>query len=177
MRWTSGILFAALLAGCSVNTDDSAARNSAEYAMPTTSSHPTTDPVLPSQSVPLGTRIEVRVETGMTDGNTTVGTPAFTVSNLRPITPAISLPDTEVAGTYYAVDATVESLSGTIIVHPFNFSLRTADGTDLDPELSAVKNGLPATDLPQGQKVSGQIAAQVPPGQIGGTQLGRWTTT
>ena len=44
-----------------------------------------------------------------------------------------------------------------------------------------------AVDLPQGQKVSGPIAVDVPPGkttteivvtnQYGGTQLGRWTVT
>jgi hypothetical protein len=47
-----------------------------------------------------------------------------------------------------------------------SFALRTEDGTNLTPDLSAVENGLPATDLPQGQKVSGPIAVDVPLGKL-----------
>ena len=63
-----------------------------------------------------------------------------------------------------------------------SFALRTEDGTNLTPDLSAVENGLPATDLPQGQKVSGPIAVDGTAGKgiteivltsgLGGTQLG-----
>jgi hypothetical protein len=52
------------------------------------------------------------------------------------------------------------------------------------PDLSAVENGLPATVLPQGQRVSGPIAVDVPLGKaitqivltnwLGGTRLGLW---
>jgi Domain of unknown function (DUF1942) len=100
-----------------------------------------------------------------------------------PITPANSY--TEVTGTLYSVDVTVQTISGVVTVHPWNFALRTEDGTNLTPDLTAVDNGLPATDLPQGQKVSGPIAVDVPIGKsiteivlttgLGGTQLGRWT--
>jgi hypothetical protein len=58
------------------------------------------------------------------------------------------------------------------------------DGTNLTPDLSAVENGLPSTDLPQGQKVYGPIAVDVPLGKaiaqivltngLGGAQLGLW---
>jgi hypothetical protein len=67
---------------------------------------------------------------------------------------------------------------------PLEFALRTEDDSNLTPDLSAVENGLSATDLPQGQKVSGPIAVDVPPGKVitqivltnglGGTQLGLW---
>jgi hypothetical protein len=42
-------------------------------------------------------------------------------------------------------------------------SLRTEDDTNLTPGLSAVENGLPSTDLPQGQKVSGPINRHLSP--------------
>ena len=135
------------------------------------------------QPVPIGATVVIPVQTDMTDGTTVAGRAAFTVSNLRPITPTNTV--SEVTGTFYAVDVTIQALSGTIVVHPFNFAVRTEDGTNLTPDITAVDNGLPATDLPQGQKVSGPIAVDVPTGktiteiiafsQIGGTQLGRWT--
>ena len=50
-------------------------------------------------------------------------------------------------------------------MHPWSFALRTEDDSNLTPDLSAVENGLPATDLPQGQKVSGPIAVDVPLGK------------
>jgi hypothetical protein len=65
-----------------------------------------------------------------------------------------------------------------------SFALRTEDGTNLTPDLSEVENGLPATDLPQRQKVSRPIAVDEPLGKaitqivltngLGGTQLGLW---
>ena len=42
---------------------------------------------------------------------------------------------------------------------------RLGNGTNLRPALSARSNGLPATDLPQGQNVSGPIAVDVPLGK------------
>ena len=50
-------------------------------------------------------------------------------------------------------------------MYPGSFALRTEDDSNLTPDLSAVENGLPATDLPQGQKVSGPIAVDVPLGK------------
>jgi hypothetical protein len=136
-----------------------------------------------AQAAPLGATIQATIESLTTDGGTTSGTAAYTVDNLRPIAPSHSY--TEVKGTLYAVDVTVQAQTGLTVVHPWNFALRTEDGTNLTPDLSAVDNGLPATDLPQGQKVSGPIAVDVPTGKtiseivltngIGGTQLGRWT--
>lgn len=111
-------------------------------------------------------------------------TTAYRVANLRPISPVKSS-YTEVKGTLYAVDVTVQAQTELTVVHPWNFALRTEDGTNLTPELGAVDNELPATDLPQGQKVSGPIAVDVPTGKtiteivlsngIGGTQLGLWS--
>ncbi len=69
-------------------------------------------------------------------------------------------------------------------MHPWSFALRTEDGTNLTLDLSAVENGLPSTDLPQDEKVSGPIAVDVPLGRVitqivltnglGGPQLGLW---
>src|SRR5258705_13699169 len=47
-------------------------------------------------------------------------------------------------------------------MHPWSFALSTEDAANLTPDLSAVENGLSATDLPHGQKVSGPIAVDVP---------------
>jgi hypothetical protein len=137
----------------------------------------------PEQAAPLGATIQATIESFTADGGTTSGTAAYTVANLRPITATHSY--TEVTGSLYAVDVTIQAQTGVTTVHPWNFALRTEDGTNLRPDLSAVDNGLPAADLPQGQKVSGPIAVDVPTGKtvteivltngIGGTQLGRWT--
>lgn len=68
-------------------------------------------------------------------------------------------------------------------VNPFCFSARTGDGTNLTPDPVPVDNMLPATDLPEGQKVAGFLSFDVPNGQsikeiiyqeVGGPQLGRW---
>src|SRR5258705_13500794 len=48
---------------------------------------------------------------------------------------------------------------------PGTFALRPHDDNNLPPDVSAVETGLPATDLPQGQKVSGAIAVDVPLGK------------
>lgn len=183
--WIAGIAGVALLAGCSVNGGGALVAGTSDTATTVGATDASTVPAAPPsrQPVHLGATVEVAVETDMTDGSTVRGRAAFTVSNLRPITPAYGTDDD--GGSFYAVDVTIEALSGTIVVHPFNFAVRTEDGTNLNPELSAIKNGLPATDLPEGQKLSGRIAVDVPAGkavaeiiafsQIGGTQLGRWT--
>ena len=43
--------------------------------------------------------------------------------------------------------------------------MRTEDGTSLTPVLGGVDNELPAQHLPQGQKVSGPVPVDVPPGK------------
>ena len=75
------------------------------------------------------------------NGNTVTGTASYTVSNLRPVTPSAYA---DVKGTLYAVDVTVQSQTGTTLVHPWNFVMRTEDGTSLTPVLGGVDNELPA---------------------------------
>jgi hypothetical protein len=135
-----------------------------------------------AQNAVLGSTIQATIESTGDDGNPVTGTASYTVSNLRPVEPTSY---TDVKGTLYAVDVTVQSQTGTTLVHPWNFVLRTEDGTSLQPVLGGVDNELPAQDLPQGQKVSGPVPVDVPPGKtvaeivlsngIGGDQLGRWT--
>jgi hypothetical protein len=62
----------------------------------------------------------------------------------------------EVTGTLYAVDVTVQAQTGLTVVHPWNFALRTEDGTSLTPDLTAVDNGLPATTCPKDRKSPGR---------------------
>ena len=135
-----------------------------------------------AQNAVLGSTIEATFESLGDNGNTVTGTASYTVSNLRPVTPSAYA---DVKGTLYAVDVTVQSQTGTTLVHPWNFVMRTEDGTSLTPVLGGVDNELPAQHLPQGQKVSGPVPVDVPPGKtiveivlsngIGGDQLGRWT--
>jgi hypothetical protein len=107
------------------------------------------------QKAVLGATIEATIESAGADGGIVTGTAAYTVANLQTITPVHSY--TEVKGTLYSVDVTVQAETGVTFVHPWNFVLRIEDGTNLTPDLGAVENGLPVTDLPQGQKVSGAI--------------------
>ena len=84
----------------------------------------------------------------------------------------------------YSIDVTIQIQTGSLLIHPWYFAARTEDGTNLSADLSAVANGLPAAQVPSGQKVAGQIAYDVPAGKrikeivlsngIGEEQLGRW---
>ncbi|PRC43368.1 hypothetical protein C6A85_000000105710 [Mycobacterium sp. ITM-2017-0098] len=164
-------------AGCASVSDRPESSVIATTGIPvvTTAAPPT------AQAEPLGATIQATIDS-WAEGGQISGTAAYTVDNLRPITATNSY--TEVTGTLYAVDVMVQAQTGVTTVHPWHFALRTANGTNLTPDLSAVDNGLPATDLPQGQKVSGPVAVDVPPGEtiaevvltngLGGTQLGRW---
>jgi hypothetical protein len=78
----------------------------------------------------------------------------------------------------------VASESGTVTVNPLFFAARTGNGTNLQSTVLIELDGLPATELPQGQKVTGWLVFDVPPGQRIteiilsdplGAQLGRWT--
>jgi hypothetical protein len=89
-------------------------------------------------------------------------------------------------GAFYGSQVTIAAESGTVSVNPFSFSARTANGTNLQPTIAMGLNDLPATELPQGQKVSGWLVFDVPNGQgiteiilsdPLGTQLGRWTAS
>jgi Domain of unknown function (DUF1942) len=90
-----------------------------------------------------------------------------------------------VKGNLYSVTVTVQVETGEVIVHPWYFAARTEDGTNLQSVLGSVDYELPATHVPQGQKVSGQIGFGVPPGKTitqvvltdagTGPQLALWT--
>ena len=135
------------------------------------------------QNAPVGSTIEATTESLSASGGTVTGRAAYTVTNLHPTTAAHEY--TEVKGTLYSVDVTVQVETGVVVVHPWFFAARTEDGTNMTAELGALDNELPATDLPQGQKVRGPIAFDVPRGKniteivltdgMGGPQRGRWT--
>jgi Domain of unknown function (DUF1942) len=103
----------------------------------------------------LGATVEVSTENGTKA--------AYTVANLRPATPANEF--TQIKGTLYSIDVTVQGEAGTVPVNPMYFSASSKDGTHLDVDFAAVDNQLNVSDLPQGQHVSGRIAFDVPTGQ------------
>ena len=131
----------------------------------------------------LGATIEVTTNTALTAGGTLTGKAAYTVANLQPATLANEY--VPVKGNLYSVTVTVQVETGEVIVHPWYFAARTEDGTNLQSVLGSVDYELPATHVPQGQKVSGQIGFGVPPGKtitqivltngVGGEQLALWT--
>ncbi|VEG39408.1 immunogenic protein MPT63 [Mycolicibacterium flavescens] len=182
----TGATLIGVLCGCYTDNSGSSSFTPGEViatsGVPSVSASPP-----PQQNAVIGATIRATTEVTTIDasGNPSFapGTAAYTVANLQPIAQTNSY--TEVTGTLYSVDVTVQTISGVVTVHPWSFALRTSDGTNLTPDLNAVSNGLPATDLPQGQKVSGPIAVDVPPGKsiteivltdgYGGRQLGRWT--
>jgi hypothetical protein len=141
-----------------------------------TSGVPNVSAAPPSQPpAALGATLEVTTENGTKA--------AYTVSSLRP---AVANEFTQVKGKLYSINVTVQAEAGTVAVNPLYFSGSTEDGTHLDAELGAVDNQLAATDLPQGQKTSGQVAFDVPSGknitQITlsgplGSQQGLWSAT
>jgi Domain of unknown function (DUF1942) len=135
------------------------------------------------QKAVLGATIEVTTQTALTTGGTVTGKAAYTVANLQPATLANEY--IPVKGNLYSVTVTIQVETGEVIVHPWNFTARTEDGTNLTSVLGSVDYELPATQVPQGQKVSGQIGFGVPPGKtiteivltdgVGGKQLALWT--
>jgi hypothetical protein len=131
----------------------------------------------------LGATIRVTTHTVLTGGGTVNGTATYTVANLRPATPANEY--IPVKGNLYSVTVTIQVESGEVIVHPWYFAARTEDGTSCETVLGSVNYELPATHVPQGQKVSGQVGFDVPPGKtitqiiftdaMTGPQLALWT--
>jgi hypothetical protein len=103
----------------------------------------------------LGATIEVSSENGKKA--------AYTVSNLRPATPPNEF--MTVKGTLYSIDVTVQGIAGTVPVNPMYFSASTPDGTHLEADFMAVDNQLSASNLPQGQHVSGRVGFDVPTGK------------
>jgi len=196
-RIISVLVIAVTLTACGSSSTPSASHTTPASSTPPSVAQPPAAPMTPVAPVvpappptpvdihdgPLGTTITASTQSGATNGAETTGTASYTVSNLRRIRSAQSSSGT--GGTFYAVTVTVRGQRGVTMVHPWNFSVRTTDGTTLAPDLMAAPDGLPATDLRAGQKVSGSVAVQVPNGQavteilltagIGGEQLGRWT--
>lgn len=132
-----------------------------------------------SQDAALGSGLMINVEQFQLDGRVTKATAWIKVGNLTQMSDGV-LP---ASGTYYALGVAVSAVSGTVSVNPFYFAARTANGINLIPTAAAVDNILPATELPQGQKVAGFLGFDVPAGQSikeiiyqdpGGSQLGRW---
>jgi hypothetical protein len=131
-----------------------------------------------SQDAPLGTPLAIHLSGRKSDSGVT----GVVVRNLQQISAPSYLPLT---GSLYAVNVGVSAVSGTTVgINPFFFAARTELGTNLRPGAFPGPNELPATDLPQGQKVSGWLTFDVPTGQRIteiilsdplGAQLGRWT--
>jgi hypothetical protein len=105
--------------------------------------------------VALGATVEVS-----TENNTKA---AYTVSNLRPATPADEYMRPK--GTLYSIDVTIQGIAGSVPVSPIYFSASTQDATHLDAALSMVDNELSVSDLPPGQHISGRVAFDVPTGK------------
>lgn len=113
------------------------------------------------------------------DGTSPEATAVVTISGLQPVPPR---PYQPVRGALYAVNVYIGVPQGPVTVNPFFFAARTEDGTNLRPT-TGVQDMLPATEIPEGQKVSGWLTFDVPNGQhIAeiilsdplGIQLGRW---
>lgn len=128
---------------------------------------PTSNKVIATSGVPsvagaqsqphaaLGATIEVSDSTGSKKA-------AYTVADFQSTVPKQY---TQVNGTLYTINVTVQGVSGTVTVSPTYFSASTKDGTHLDPKLAAVDNELTVSQLPQGQHMTGQIGFDVPTGQ------------
>ena len=154
----------------------------ARVSVPISGGKPTVATTPTSQETTLGSALNITWSLGHTDGSVDNASTAVTVANLQPLTdPATSLPP---RGALYSIDVTIQIQTGSLLIHPWYFAARTEDGTNLSADLSAVANGLPAAQVPSGQKVAGQIAYDVPAGKrikeivlsngIGEEQLGRW---
>jgi hypothetical protein len=82
----------------------------------------------------LGATIEVSNENGTKA--------AYTVANFRAVTAAEY---TQVKGTLYAIDITIQGISGAVPVNPMCFSASTQDRTHLDSKLDpSTTNSMPA---------------------------------
>jgi len=89
---------------------------------------------------------------------------AYTVANLRTV-PADAQIIPAKDGTMYAVDVTIQAQTGSTSYNGFYFVARTADGTSIAPAVGAVRPGITYGDLPQGQKIDGHVAFDVPSGK------------
>jgi hypothetical protein len=110
---------------------------------------------------------------------------AYTVANLRQAVPSNEY--VTVQGTLMAVDVIVQTQSGTVPVNVNYFHARTEDGTQFDTfQMAMLPGQLTFGDLPQGQKLRGVVAFDIPPGQTIaqivlsgpiGSQDGLWTVS
>lgn len=117
------------------------------------------------------------------DGTSSQASQLVLVSSPAPVPAQDFLP---LQGALYGSQVTVAADKGTVTVNPFFFSARTQNGTNLQSTITMGTNELPATELPQGQKVTGWLVFDVPQGQRIveiilsdplGAQLGRWTVS
>jgi hypothetical protein len=135
---------------------------------PTTTAPPTTVPAGPAV-LPMGTPLPFSI-TGSFDGDVDV---TVSVANPRTATEEPGSYGLEPQnGLYVVVDVTAEVTGGdgSYMVNPYNFKLMAADGTVWDPGFStAWQPSLGSTDLAAGQRATGTVVFDVPPGaEVGG---------
>jgi Domain of unknown function (DUF1942) len=150
LAWAVVTVIVGLTGVACVMPDKSSNRVLATTGVPSVSAAP---PSL--QPGAMGDTLEVTTQNGTKA--------AYTVSNMRPATPANQF--TQVKGKLYSIDVTVQGIAGTVFVSPLYFSASTEDRTHLDADLSVVDNQLTVSNLPQAQHVSGRVAFDVPTGK------------
>jgi hypothetical protein len=106
------------------------------------------------QAAPMGSTLTV----------TSAGaTAAYTVANLRPVPPDAQIIPAK--GAMFAVDVTIAAQTGTTTYNGFYFVARGADGSTIAPAVGAVQPGITSGELPQGQKIDGHVAYDLPAGK------------
>lgn len=113
-----------------------------------------TSPAAPvQQAAPMGSTLTI----------TSAGaTATYTVANLRPVPADAQIVPAK--GAMYAVDVTITAQTGTTTYNGFFFVARAVDGSTIAPAVGAVKPGITSGQLPQGQKIDGHVAYDVPAG-------------
>lgn len=153
MRWWSAIaavvtVAAILTAGCSRQPTSDVA--SPIHDSSTSASVPETTAV---QAAQIGATLQIAGPGG---------TAAYTVGNWRAVPADAQIIPAK--GAMYAVDVTVEGLSGTTTVNGFYFVARLSDGTSVAPAVGAVRPSITYSQLAQGQSVNGHVAFDLAPG-------------
>lgn len=90
-------------------------------------------------------------------------TAAYTVANLRPVPADAQIIPAK--GTMYSVDVTIAAQTGATVYNGFYFVAQASDGSTIAPAVGAVKPGITSGELPQGQKIDGHVAYDVPAGK------------
>lgn len=105
-------------------------------------------------------------------------TAAITLNSTGPGTPGPLS-----SGPVWALQVTIQSVTGNVDVNPLYWAVRTSDGHELSPDLAGVSDQIATTTVTPGQKVAGAVAFEVPDGQTVttvlykgplGAQLGTW---